>query len=87
MEDRGLQERNKIGGLSQIFGHLENNVKEYLTDTMECLKIERRDTQKWSMNTIPEKMRSCTNKETIKSTIFGSSVMVCMIIKSALSEF
>ena len=38
-EDRGLQERNEIGRLSQIFGHLEYYIREYLTDTMEHLKI------------------------------------------------
>lgn len=38
-EHRGQQERNEIGTLSQMFGHLENNVNGYLTDTREYVKI------------------------------------------------
>lgn len=38
-EHRGLQERNESGTLSQMFGHLENNVNGYSTDIRECMKM------------------------------------------------
>lgn len=38
-EDGGLQKRNEVGRLSEMFVHLENNITGYFTDTTERVEI------------------------------------------------